>query len=409
VKSTVVIVRCDSYDPAAVDDAVRRGIGLLGGIGAFARAGERLLLKPNALWATRPEKCVVTHPELVRAVARLLVDHGVQVSVGDSPGGIGPSAATLKQCGFSGAVWGLPVETADFDHGRTVSCPAGVSSKVLFLANGALDTDGIISLPKLKTHGLMTLTNAVKNQYGCVPGMVKGEYHARFPDSYEFSRLLADITGFLRPRLYITDAIHAMEGNGPQSGDPKPLYCLLLSNDPVALDTISCRLVCCPPECVPTIESGVNAGLGTNDESAIELSGDPVARFIDPSFRIKRSRPAALPKGLFLRELRRQVTRRPVIDSALCTRCGRCIQVCPVDPKAVGWKNKADAPPPKSPPRYDYQRCIRCFCCHEMCPSRAIAIKRPFIGRLFPFLSYLGLLAAHLNNRYQKRERSGVR
>ena len=141
----------------------------------------------------------------------------------------------------------MPAVAADFDHGTSVSYPAGLSSKMLFIANGVLEADGVISLPKLKTHSLVTMTCAIKNQFGCVPGFTKGEYHARYPDVYDFSRLLADITGFVRPRLYITDAIWAMEGNGAQSGDPKPLQCLLLSSDPVALDTIACRLMDCPP------------------------------------------------------------------------------------------------------------------------------------------------------------------
>ncbi|MBN1130624.1 MAG: DUF362 domain-containing protein [Chitinispirillaceae bacterium] len=402
MKSNVVIVRCDAYDAATVDAAVRRGVDLLGGMRAYARPGERILLKPNVLWATRPEKCVVTHPAVVACVARLLLEHGVRVTCGDSPGGIGSCAATLRQCGFTAALEGLPVTLADFDHGRMVSHPAGVSSKALFLAHGALDADGIISLPKLKTHGLVTLTCAVKNQFGCVPGMTKGEYHARFPDSYDFSRLLAEITARLRPRLYIADAIQAMEGNGPQSGDPKPLRCILLSSDPVALDTVACRLVACPPDCVPTIASGMEAGLGTSDETSIELAGDPIGAFIDPSFRIKKTRPVPMPGSRFLRGLRRHVTRRPVISAASCTRCGRCIQVCPVDPKAVNWRTPSATARKKAPPRYDYRRCIRCFCCHEMCPSRAIVIKRPLAGRLLPFVSYLALLAAHLNSRLNR-------
>jgi uncharacterized protein (DUF362 family)/Pyruvate/2-oxoacid:ferredoxin oxidoreductase delta subunit len=399
MNSTVAIVRCESYDQHTVAAAVRRGIDLLGGVAAFTRRGERILLKPNALWATDPARCVVTHPSVLAAVVRVFHEQGTILTYGDSPGGIGQSAATLKRCGFTDAVKGLPVSLVDFDQGRAVSYPAGIVSKVLFLANGAVDIDGIISLPKLKTHGLTTMTCAVKNQFGCVPGLVKGEYHARYPDVFEFSRLLVDITGYLRPRLYIADAVYAMEGNGPQSGDPKPLKCLLLSIDPVALDTVACRIMDCPTEYVPTIGAGKAANLGTNDEKEIEIVGDPVASFIDRSFKIKKVRPLPMPQIAFLRGLRQHFTAQPVIQADKCTRCGRCIQVCPVDPKAIGWRRKKGREDRSASPHYDYRRCIRCFCCHEMCPSRAIVIRRPLLRRLFPFVTYVGLLAAHYNNR----------
>jgi uncharacterized protein (DUF362 family)/NAD-dependent dihydropyrimidine dehydrogenase PreA subunit len=405
MNATVAIVRCKTYGADEVQAAVRRGIDLLGGTSAFIRKGERILLKPNALWATDPLHCVVTHPELFGAVARLFVVHGATVTYGDSPGGIGRSSATLRRCGFTASVRDLAVAAADFDHGASVSYPAGRSSKVLFIANGVLEADGVISLPKLKTHGLTTMTCAIKNQFGCVPGLAKGEYHARFPDVYDFSRLLADITGFVRPRLYVVDAIWAMEGNGPQSGDPKPLQCLLFSSDPVALDTVACRLMNCPPEFVPTIEAGVAAGLGVGAMQDIRLVGDPLEEFVDRTFRIKRMKPSRLPANAFLLGLRRHFTRRPVISARQCSRCGRCIQVCPVDPKAIRWKGDTQQTIQRNPPRYDYQRCIRCFCCHEMCPSRAITIQHPLLQRLFPLVAYLALAAGHLNNRLRRRGR----
>ncbi|MBN2038053.1 MAG: DUF362 domain-containing protein [Chitinispirillaceae bacterium] len=396
MRSKVALVRCESYDASEVFDAVCRGIELIGSPGAFAGAGERILLKPNALWATNPDRAVVTHPSILAAVARLFVGAGASVTYGDSPGGIGKAETTLKRCGFVDAVAGLPVALADFDHGKAVSYADGVSSKLLFIADGVCEAEAVISLPKLKTHGLVNLTCAVKNQYGCVPGLVKGEYHARFPDVFDFSRLLADITGLVRPRLYIVDAVWAMEGNGPQSGDPKKLDCLLLSSDPVAIDTIACRLVDCMPRVVPTIEAGEEAGLGTSNMNDIECVGDPVHDFIDASFRIRRVRPLALPKSAILHEIRRLFTLRPVITGRPCTRCGTCIRVCPVNPPAVNWKRQPQSNNVTAPPIYDYRRCIRCFCCHEMCPSGAISIKRPLLRRLLPVASYLGLAASHV-------------
>ncbi|MFR7619852.1 MAG: NADH-quinone oxidoreductase subunit I [Blautia sp.] len=30
----------------------------------------------------------------------------------------------------------------------------------------------------------------------------------------------------------------------------------------------------------------------------------------------------------------------------------------------------------RNPPVYDYKKCIRCFCCQEMCPHQAIQVKK---------------------------------
>jgi uncharacterized protein (DUF362 family) len=90
--------------------------------------------------------------------------------------------------------------------------------KAFTVANGVLDNDGLISLSKLKTHGLSRMTGAVKKQFGCIPGLIKGQFHVKLPDPYDFCTMLVDINTFIRPRLYIMDGIMAMEGNGHEEG-----------------------------------------------------------------------------------------------------------------------------------------------------------------------------------------------
>ncbi len=398
-KSVVALVECDCYDQSCVDDAVQRGVDLLGGAARFASPDENILLKPNILWGTDPQRCVVTHPAVFRAVGRVFKKTGAFLKYGDSPGGIQASLKALKRSGHFDVAQQEGIEPADFDNGKPVSHPKGVSSKNLVIANGVIESDGVISIPKLKTHGLTRLTGAVKNQYGCVPGGVKGDYHARFPDIAEFSRLVVDVCSLVSPRLYIMDAVYAMEGNGPQSGDPKKMGLIILSTDPVALDAVAARLIDLNPQYISTSIAGKEAGLGTYLEEEIEIVGAEIQKFIDKEFDVVRKPVEPMPRSRFLKSLKAQVIPKPVILQEKCTRCGRCVQVCPVDPKAVNWgKNQR-----KSPPVYDYKECIRCFCCHEMCPSRAIVIRRPLIGKLFPFLSFIGLLAS--SRFVQRRDR----
>jgi len=391
-KSTVAIVKCESYDRKSVLDALQKGLDLLGGTVKFVKPGERILLKPNILWGTDPDKCVVTHPSVFYAAASIFCKAGAQVYYGDSPA-IQSSAGGMKKSGHADVASELCLKPAEFDHGRIVSYPKGVTSKALYIADGVTAAEAVISLPKFKTHGLTRFTGAIKNQFGCVPGMKKGQYHAQFPDIFEFSGLLADITGFVNPRLYIMDAVYGMEGNGPQSGDPRKIGALILSSDPVALDTVCCRIINLDPSFVPTIQAGERTGLGTSDFSRIDLKGDSIDNFMIPDFKVNRTAPVPLPKNRFLKELKSQFTQRPAIRRRLCTKCGRCTQICPTDPKSVFFRKSKT-----KPPVYDYRNCIRCFCCQEMCPSKAIEIHTPILNRLLPFVTYIGLLASRRNS-----------
>ena len=235
MKSKVALVRCNSYNQPEVNQAVARGLDLLGGASAFVKPSENLLLKVNLLAGDVPEKCVTTHPAVFRAVAEQFLAVGATVRYGDSPG-FGSSGAAAKKAGITDEAEALKLEAADFKDGREVFFEEGSQNKKFFIANAVLDCDGLISLPKMKTHGLERFTGAVKNQFGCVVGMRKGEFHVKLPDATDFAKMLVDLNSYVKPRLYIMDGIIAMEGNGPRGGTPRPMNVLLFSTDPIALD-----------------------------------------------------------------------------------------------------------------------------------------------------------------------------
>jgi uncharacterized protein (DUF362 family)/Pyruvate/2-oxoacid:ferredoxin oxidoreductase delta subunit len=377
-KARVTIIRCDTYADDQVLTAIQKGVDMLGGISVFAKPGERIVIKPNILIGTDPDKGVTTHPAVFRAVGKLLKDTGANVLYGDSPS-FGKSEPNLRKSGIKEVGDELGFIVADFDSGRPVSHKDALLVKKFVVANGVLDSDGLVSLPKLKTHGLVRFTGAVKNQFGCVPGLLKSQYHVKLPDPYDFATMLVDLNTLIKPRLYIMDGIVAMEGNGPRSGKLKRLNVLLLSSDPIALDATACRIAYIDPEIVPTSKPGEKAGLGTYHVENIELIGEALESFIDTSFEINRTPPMSGSGGRFRVFLKNRITQRPVIDKAKCTCCGTCITLCPVQPKAVDW-HKGDE---SRPPRYNYNRCIRCYCCQETCPEGAIYLSSPLLGRIY--------------------------
>lgn len=376
--SKVALIRCESYDNSTVKSAIMRGLDLIGGPEAFVKSNEHILLKPNLLSADPPEKCVTTHPAVFRAVAEIFMEHTSKLSYGDSPAFNTPKAAATKAGIFAvGAELGL--ELSDFQNGQDVFFESGVQNKKLRLAKGALECDGIISLPKLKTHGFEKMTGSIKNQFGCVPGTLKGEFHVKVPDANDFAKMLVDINSYLKPRLFIMDGIMAMDGNGPRGGNPKRMNVLLLSCDPVALDATVCRLVDLDPEFVPTTKFGSQAGLGTYNESEIELVGDPMHTFIAKDFNVIREPLKPFKPGSAMTFAKNMFVPRPQINPSKCVKCGICVNMCPVNPKAVNWHdgNKTNVP------TYKYNRCIRCYCCQELCPESAITLSSPLIRKVF--------------------------
>ncbi len=374
-KSKVALVACKTYDNGPVYQAVKKGIELLGGAEVFARPGERIVLKPNVLFGMDPMKCVTTHPEVFKAVAKALQEAGADLYYGDSPG-FGKCEANMQKTGLKQAADEMGVRLADFDEGKTIVHKTALLNKRFVIARGVLDSDGVVSLPKLKTHGLTRLTGAIKNQFGCIPGTLKSQFHLKMPDPYEFATMLVDINTFIRPRLYIMDGIIAMEGNGPRNGAPHSLNVILFSTDPVALDSVAARIIDLNPEFVPTSQPGEKSGLGTYHSVGIELAGDDIEAFVARDFDVVRKPPVRATAGHIRKFFKNQICPRPVIDQSACTQCGTCVEVCPVEPKALSWD-----PQSGRVPEHDYDLCIRCYCCQEMCPEGAITIKNTLLGR----------------------------
>jgi len=377
MRSKVVVLRCVDYENDSVEAAVKEGVRLLGGVGAFVGKGEKILLKPNLLAAVAPEKGVTSHPAVFRAIGKAFQDRGAKLYYGDSPAK-GNIEETARVTGIKRVADELGIPMADFRNSRKISFPKAIIAKKLLLTNGALDADGIISICKMKTHALTRITGAIKNQFGCVPGRRKQEYHFMMPDIANFSSLIVDITRFLKPRLYIMDGIIAMEGNGPHGGELKKMNVLLFSADPVALDATFCRLIALNPEFVPKITIAQKSNLGTYKMDEIELSGDNIEKLVQKDFDVKRKpyRQLTLARACpFL--FNNFILPRPVIDPSKCSGCDSCISQCPVSPRAIYRDNKN----PDSPPRYNYDKCIRCYCCQEICPEKAISVKIPFMGK----------------------------
>lgn len=401
--SKVAVIPCPSYDQTLVEQAVRDGLRCLGGLTGIVGREEKVLLKPNLLKKADPDQVITTHPSVFAAVGRCLKEYGCEeIRYGDSPAMQSfQDAARVSK--IEQAAKELGIAPGNFTEHTVLKYPQGKTAKEFTVSKAITEADGIINICKMKTHALERITGAVKNMYGCIYGTHKAAGHAVYPSARHFASMLCDLHGAVKPRLHIMDGIVAMEGNGPSSGTPVSMGVLLFSEDPVALDTVFCRLIHLEPSLVPTNFCGQQYGIGTMEEEKIRLltvdrDGDDaaaeersaaefpvreltmeelVSRWGRPDFKVDRNPASEREDWKLLRRVMKPFQQRPQIHPERCVRCGICVESCPVEGKAVSFKNGRD-----KPPVYDYVKCIRCYCCQEMCPKKAIDVKNSWLSCL---------------------------
>ena len=277
--SRVAIVRCQDYDRERVSDAVAEAFEALGGAAQFTSETDEILLKPNILKGAPPESALTTHHEILRAVAEQFQNSTTtprKISMGDSPAW-GSLASCAEQTGLSRVCEELKLPLTQFRKGVKVPNPEGVVYAHLTMAKEAMDADGIINLPKLKTHCQLYMTGAVKNLFGCVAGKRKAWWHFKagtFEDY--FPLMLVETARLLKTRLSVLDAVYAMEGQGPAQGTPRRVGLIIASADPVALDRVACEVSGLSPEKLRTLEAARVTGFGETDLDKIEVAGLPL-------------------------------------------------------------------------------------------------------------------------------------
>jgi uncharacterized protein (DUF362 family) len=369
--SLVALVHCDSYAYEKVHEAVKKGIDLLGGTEKFALSNEKILLKPNILTGANPGKCITTHPMVFKAVAQVFRSTGARILYGDNPGVISIFSA-IRKSGFLKIAREIGIELGDFNSTVSISRRASGFFTNFHIVKAVTECNGVISIPKFKTHSFTRITGCVKNQYGCLSFLQKRAFHAKLPDNVDFAKMLLQLNHYIHPRLYIMDAIWAMEGNGPSAGSPKQLNVLGFSTDPIALDATMCRIVSLEPRLVPTVMYGEKFGYGECEQEKIRLIGDSFDDLITDEFKINRSRFDVRCERSLPDKIMHQFEKVPVILKSVCKHCGNCYLACPTEPKAIHFNFSAKS----ETPVVNSDRCIRCYCCQEVCPERAIKLRR---------------------------------
>lgn len=335
-----------------------------------------VLLKPNVLNDKSPEKAATTHPAILQAVIQWVKQFNPkQIYVADSSGGIslGVTERNMQKNGIQKVCDEEKVTATSFE--KTERMVFKVPNPLVldeFPASSLLkQADLIINLPVIKTHGQCVLTCCIKNMFGTILLGNKSKTHARFSSLPQFGAALADIYSVSHPQLTIVDGYLCQEGQGPSSGDVVKLDLILAGYDPVALDTVVCKIVGIDPKKIIHIVRSEEKKLGTMDLTKVHLLGSPIES-VYRKFKLPKVGGISIPLPRFFAEYTAKTLFKATVsfNPEKCQTCGVCWKNCPVNaitPPAVLQKGNV--------PKWNKQNCITCYCCGELCPHEAVNYK----------------------------------
>ena len=274
-QSEVALLPAPGYD-IDLEDVIFRGLQIL----RPEAQGRRVFLKPNMV-EYHPTSIINTHPGIVAGAASAFLRYGArEVVIGEGPGHRRDVEYLLTATGLADYLKDLRVRFVDLNHSdvrRVVLRSNFTGLDALMLPTELLDSDFVVSLPKLKTHHWAGVTAGMKNLFGTVPGAVYG-WPKNILHMHGIDQSILDITATLRPQFTIVDAVMAMEGDGPIKGRPRQTDFIAMGHDVVSVDATCARVMGLDPTKIPYLREASHY-LGHLAEDVIVQRGEDPARY----------------------------------------------------------------------------------------------------------------------------------
>lgn len=317
----------------------------------------QVLLKPNFVVGLPSDAGVTTDLRILAELLALLRNRGLRARVGESS--LHSTERVLRELGVD-EMGELAGSVVNFDReGWTkVKCPDAAVLREFHLPRVVVESDLVISVGKMKTHSLTTVTLSVKNLFGMLP---RGD--RKLAHSEGLDEAIVDLFEHVKRRTKVfsmVDGVYALDGrNGPTSGRAVRMGLLVAGVDPLSVDATCARVMGCDPNAVRHLALCRDRGLG--EMGAITIRGAKLAD-VRRGFDLPPSGGQILP-SLFHAILERVFKKTPYLKSEdKCTRCGCCADICP--------KNCIDIQ--SGAPTVSERACISCLCCCEACKYGAM-------------------------------------
>lgn len=217
--------------------ATREAVNLLGGMSAFVKKGQRVVIKPNASFVAGPDTAANTHPLVVATLLAMCLEAGaasVRILDHAFQGGSRAfeSSGILSACDsfLSGACHNL-TQSRQY---KTTELAGAVEMHENAVMNDVLAADVLILAPVAKSHSSTGVSLSLKGQMGLV--LDRNSMHSR----HSLDNAIVDLAGALKPDLVVIDAIRVLSSNGPE-GPGRVLFPgeIIASRDPVAADALA--------------------------------------------------------------------------------------------------------------------------------------------------------------------------
>ncbi|HLI08664.1 MAG TPA: DUF362 domain-containing protein [Ktedonobacteraceae bacterium] len=371
---TIAVTR--TFD--GIEDAAHRVIAQVGGMESVLRGAKIAILKPNFVAGRNAATGSTTSFELLKAVAEEVRACGAEPVLCETPGTEFDREATYtilgveKFCQENG-IRILRVDPEGGEEDWMELRPASAKKLRRFRVPRILKEARLINLPVLKTHVVSMMTLGMKNVMGILPRPDRRAMH-----TFGIDQSIVDMNFGIKPDLTIIDGSVGQDGEGPLYGDRADLHVLVAGRDSLAVDLLCCQLVGVKPRDIPHLRLALEQmgkpswTLAGEDPGLIKQFRLPqqkaLYRFIfwlmyplDYPYTWVAERGKHFCTTLYGTGI---VGTRPQIMQEKCTRCGVCVDACPL-PNVIDLKTL----------KVNYATCQRCLLCYEACPEQAISVK----------------------------------
>ena len=216
------------------DSTVRAAIGALGGMSRFIKRGDVVMIKPNVAFDRPAALAATTHPEALRAVAKLVIEAGAaKVFIADNP--INSPAGCFLKSGLRQVANDLNLELL-YPETNSFS-PLQLEGEVLkhwtFFHEPFKKATKVIGVAPCKDHNLCHASMTMKNWYGLLGGR-PNQFHQHIHS------IVSDFALMMKPTLVVLDGMNVLMSNGPTGGrlsDVKHMGTVVAGTDMVAVDS----------------------------------------------------------------------------------------------------------------------------------------------------------------------------